>query len=274
MLAGSMDQKTAIVAGLPIFAKLESRSLEAVATLARVVAVPAGTVIVREGEPAESFYVIVSGTVNVERLGRFVRSMSDGGFLGEVALIEGSERTATATCKTDCELLEFGSFEFGRVMTRFPDVQARVQAAVARRPHAEASLRMDESRALNVVERLYAALDDDDVDAFLRLCAEDVVFRYPAEGVLPYGGTWTGRDGVRQFLELHDGAEEILKFELGEMAASGASVFVRGVFEGRAKPEGSVWSTQFVHALVVVDGELAQWEAFFDSAAAVEAHRP
>ena len=138
MLAGSMDQKTAIVAGLPIFAKLEPRSLEAVATLARVVDAPADTVLLREGEMAESFYVIVSGTVHVERLGRFVRSMSDGGFLGEVALIEGSERTATATCTTQCELLEFGSFEFGRLMATFPDVRARVEAAVARRPHTEA----------------------------------------------------------------------------------------------------------------------------------------
>ena len=108
------------------------------ATLAKVVAVPAGTVLVREGEPAESFYVIISGTVHIERNGEFVRSMSDGGFLGEVALVEGSERTATATCTTDCELLEFGSFEFGRIMATFPDVRARVDAAVARRPHADA----------------------------------------------------------------------------------------------------------------------------------------
>ena len=138
MLAGTMDQKTPIVAALPIFAKLEPRSLEAVASLAKVVQVPAGTVLLREGEAGESFYVIVRGTVRVERAGRFVRSMSDGGFLGEVALIEGSERTATATCATDCELLEFGSFEFGRVLAAFPDVRARVEAAVARRPHPEA----------------------------------------------------------------------------------------------------------------------------------------
>ena len=139
MLAGTMDQKTAVVAGLPIFAKLEPRALEAVASLATVVQVPAGTVLLGEGEAGESFYVIVRGTVHVERLGRFVRSMTAGGFLGEVALIEGSERTATVTCATDCELLGFGSFEFGRVMATFPDVRARVEAAAARRPHAETS---------------------------------------------------------------------------------------------------------------------------------------
>jgi CRP-like cAMP-binding protein len=65
--------------------------------------------------------------------------MVDGGFLGEVALIEGTERTATATCATQRQLLEFGGFEFGRVMATFPDVRARVEDAVARRPHAEAT---------------------------------------------------------------------------------------------------------------------------------------
>lgn len=138
MLAGTMDQKTAIVASIPIFAKLELRSQQAVATQARVVSVAAGTVLLHEGEPAGSFFVIVSGTVHVERGGRFVRSMSAGGFLGEVALLEGSERTATVTCETDCELLEFGNLEFGRILATFPDVRARVEAAVGRRPHTAA----------------------------------------------------------------------------------------------------------------------------------------
>ena len=135
MLGANMDQKTATLAGLPTFSGLDPRSMEAVATLARIVSIPGGTVLLREGESADAFYVIVTGTVHVEREGRFVRSMTDGGFLGEVALIEDRERTATVTCETDCELLEFGSFEFGRVMARFPDVRARVEAAVARRPH-------------------------------------------------------------------------------------------------------------------------------------------
>jgi CRP-like cAMP-binding protein len=60
--------------------------------------------------------------------------MSDGGFLGEIALVAGSDRTATATCATDCELLEFGSHEFGRVMETFPEVRSRVASAMVRRP--------------------------------------------------------------------------------------------------------------------------------------------
>lgn len=135
MLAG-MDAKTTLLAGLPIFARLDQRSVEAVGTLAREISVPAGTILMVEGEAAESFYVIVRGTIRVERGGTFVRSLTDGAFLGEIALLEAGERTATATCATDCELIELGTYEFGRVMDTFPDVRERVEAAVARRPHA------------------------------------------------------------------------------------------------------------------------------------------
>jgi ketosteroid isomerase-like protein len=132
---------------------------------------------------------------------------------------------------------------------------------------------MSKDQGADVVERLFAALDAGDVAAFLELCADDAVFRYPAEGLLPYGGTWHGREGIGEFLELHDQAEEILSFELGEMVSKGATTLVVGRFEGRSKPGGRVWSTSFVHALTITGGQLQRWEAFFDSAVAVEAHR-
>ena len=133
----TMDDKTAILARLPLFAKLDPRSIEAVATLARIVSKPAGTVLLEQGEPARAFYVIVTGTIHIDRDGDFVRSMTDGGFLGEISLMEGTEHTASATCATDCELVELGAHEFGRVMATFPDVRARVEAAAARRPHED-----------------------------------------------------------------------------------------------------------------------------------------
>jgi CRP-like cAMP-binding protein len=132
-----MTDKTDVIARLPIFAGLEPRSQDAVAALARVVSRPVGSVLVREGEPADAFYVIVSGTVHIHQKGRFVRSLSAGGFLGEIALVDPGERTATATCATDCELVELGSHEFGRVMASFPDVRGRVEAAATRRSHPD-----------------------------------------------------------------------------------------------------------------------------------------
>ena len=130
-----MNRTAELLARLPLFAALDERSMEAVATLAQEVSASAGTVVMREGEPADAFFLIVRGTVHIERLGGVTRSMTNGGFFGEIALFEASPRTATATCATDCEFLKLGGFEFGRVMTTFPDIRTKVEAAVARRPH-------------------------------------------------------------------------------------------------------------------------------------------
>ena len=138
-MLGTMDDKTAILARLPIFAKLDARSLEAIATLARIVSMPAGAILMYEDEATDSFYVIVTGTVHVERNGEFVRSMSDGGFLGEIAMVQGTTHTATVTCATACEMVQLGRYEFGRIMAKFPDVGTRIEAAVARRPHSQGS---------------------------------------------------------------------------------------------------------------------------------------
>ncbi len=62
--------------------------------------------------------------------------MTHGGFLGEIGLLGHAARTATATCETDCEIVELGCHEFERVMATFPEVRTRVEGAVARRPHA------------------------------------------------------------------------------------------------------------------------------------------
>jgi CRP-like cAMP-binding protein len=130
-----MDEKVELLRAVPLFAELEERQLQAIATLARERDAAAGEVLMREGEPGDTFIVIGDGTVRVERSGETVRSMVAGGFLGEVALVEGGPRTATATCVTDCRILTLGRFEFERVLATFPDVRDKVLAAIARRTH-------------------------------------------------------------------------------------------------------------------------------------------
>ena len=125
---------------------------------------------------------------------------------------------------------------------------------------------------LEVVRRAYDALDRDDDAAFVALCADDVEWVYPADGRLPYGGLWSGHDGIARFFQAHDEAEEILDFRLDEMIADGERVDVHGFFQGRAKPSGTVWETRFVHSLTVRDGLIRRLEDYFDTDAAVHAH--
>ena len=63
-----------------------------------------GEVIFSEGDKGDKMYVIRSGDVEVERDGKIVETLSGGGIFGEMALIDGSPRAATARAKTACEV--------------------------------------------------------------------------------------------------------------------------------------------------------------------------
>jgi CRP-like cAMP-binding protein len=130
-----VEDKVAILRGVPLFADLDERSLQAVAILAHEVAFKAGDVLMLERGAGDEFYVIVDGTVRIEQDDRTVRSLTAGGFLGEIALIERRPRTATATCVTDARLLEIRGHEFERLVDTLPAVHGRILAAIQRRLH-------------------------------------------------------------------------------------------------------------------------------------------
>lgn len=65
--------------------------------------VPAGTVVVREGEPGDRFFVLLSGVAGVSQTALGGRSILRAGeYFGEVSLAMGVPRTATVTAMTPC----------------------------------------------------------------------------------------------------------------------------------------------------------------------------
>jgi CRP/FNR family transcriptional regulator len=127
------DDTLEALRNVPLFADLDERGLQAVAVLARETTVPADVPIMLEGEPGDAFYVILEGTVRIEKGGRAIRSMTSGGFIGEIALLDGRPRTASAVAVTDARLLRLGQHEFDRLVDTFPEVSAKVRAAIGRR---------------------------------------------------------------------------------------------------------------------------------------------
>jgi CRP-like cAMP-binding protein len=129
----AVDDKVAVLRDVPLFADLDDRAIQVVAILAHEAAFKAGDVLMLEGEPGDAFFVIVEGTVRIERGERPIRSMTAGGYLGEIALYDRRPRTATATCVTDVRTLTIRAHEFERLMETLPAVDRRVRAAVERR---------------------------------------------------------------------------------------------------------------------------------------------
>jgi len=129
----TVEDKLGILRGVPLFADLDERGLQAVALLAHEVTFKAGDVLMVEGEDGDLFFVIVDGTIRIERGDRTIRSMTAGGFLGEIALVDQRPRTATATCVTDVRLLQIRRHEFERLLDTLPAVHAKIRAAIDRR---------------------------------------------------------------------------------------------------------------------------------------------
>jgi MFS family permease len=98
------EEQLALLRGNPIFAPLQPSTLEQLADRLQEVRVPAGDVIVRQGESGDRFYLIEAGTVEVAIDGRPGRELGPGEGFGEIALLRDVPRTATVTARTDAVL--------------------------------------------------------------------------------------------------------------------------------------------------------------------------
>ena len=85
---------------VPLFRGLSKRQLRHLAGLFEIQDYMAGAAIVREGTNGDAFYVILEGQAKVTSKARFVARMVPGDHFGEIAAIDGGERTATVTSET------------------------------------------------------------------------------------------------------------------------------------------------------------------------------
>jgi MFS family permease len=98
------EEQLALLRGNSIFAPLSAATLEQLADRLQQVEVPAGDVIVRQGERGDRFYLIEAGTVAVAVDGRPAHELGPGEGFGEIALLRDVPRTATVTARTDAVL--------------------------------------------------------------------------------------------------------------------------------------------------------------------------
>ncbi len=106
------------VAKLPLFSGVPAARLEAALARLRELSVSAGQTVVRQGEPADRFFMIESGTFVVTQTAasdgsdRVLRRLGMNQVFGELGLLQGSPRTATVTAETDGVLLELDAADF------------------------------------------------------------------------------------------------------------------------------------------------------------------
>lgn len=132
-MARTTDPKLKLIAAVPLFAGLNRREIEALGRLMDEVDVKDGRVLMREGAVGREFFIVVSGSVRVERNGRKINELGPGDFLGEIALIDGGPRTATAIAAEPCRLLVLAASGFRTLVSKYPTAQGKIMKALAER---------------------------------------------------------------------------------------------------------------------------------------------
>jgi CRP/FNR family cyclic AMP-dependent transcriptional regulator len=127
------NAKIDLLKGVPLFAGCSKAELEALAVTADELDVREGTVLTREGKPGREFFVLIEGTVDVSRDGTKIAELGAGDWLGEIALLTESPRTATATATTPARILVVTDRAFRNVVEKMPSIALKVLATVAER---------------------------------------------------------------------------------------------------------------------------------------------
>ena len=122
----------------PLFADFSETDLLAVIQGLELASYGPGDILISEGDPGTSLFVITSGTVRafvkqVDGKNKLVREMGEGSFFGEIAVLSGKARTATVTAKTDVEALILERKILDDICKTHPSVRTTLQKFAAER---------------------------------------------------------------------------------------------------------------------------------------------
>ncbi len=124
------DDNREILLKNQILRDLPPEKLDELAHIFNVREVAQSTIIFREGDPADGFYVVSSGKVRIyvrheKGIERELAILGPGESFGEIALLTGETRTATVETLEDTRLMVLERDEFDRLLIEFPDLPKR-----------------------------------------------------------------------------------------------------------------------------------------------------
>ncbi len=126
-------ERAALLSNVEFFQGFSEEDLRRVVELGDEVELPAGAVLVDQGDPGTSCYVILSGVANVYVRGEYVASSGPGSMVGEIALVDHRPRTATVVADSALELLQFDSTAFRTLLDEMPKASERVMTLLRAR---------------------------------------------------------------------------------------------------------------------------------------------
>lgn len=126
-----------IVLGSHLFKSLDESGRRDLVTSGFVLRFDQGDVLLRQGDPGDTMFVVLEGTVRVETStpGGTVQlaELGPGACLGEVSVLTGGPRTATVTALTPVTTVTFARHRIERLLSAHPRVRTLLEALIAGR---------------------------------------------------------------------------------------------------------------------------------------------
>lgn len=127
----SKRELTDLLAEVGLFARCSRGELKTVARHAETVHLDGGTVLTRQGDEGDAFYVVLEGSAQVEVDGEVVDTLGEGSWFGELSLLDGAPRSATVTADGPLEVAVLGVRMFRTLLREFPDLSSVMLAGLA-----------------------------------------------------------------------------------------------------------------------------------------------
>ena len=159
-----------VLKSVPMFATFSADQLRALVAMTVRRSAPRGSAIMREGDPVDSLYIVISGRLKVmmgEADGKetILSIIGAGEFFGEMGLIDDNPRSASVVAIEPCELLAVGKRAFRKCLVENADLAMAVMRVLVRRLR-EADRKIGSLAMLDVYGRVARLLLDmsEDVD--------------------------------------------------------------------------------------------------------------
>jgi CRP/FNR family transcriptional regulator, cyclic AMP receptor protein len=132
------DPKLDRLARVPLFKDLSKRDLQFLASRVDEVSLKPGQTVIREGQPTDAFFIVVTGNVNVTRQGKPAARLGPGEFFGEIGMLDQGPATATVVTDGPVEAMVLSHAQFRDAIKGNESLALQVIAAMAQRLRANA----------------------------------------------------------------------------------------------------------------------------------------
>lgn len=137
MLRALSDPKIDALKKVSLFARCSDTELRFVASEADEVDIAAGRTLIRQGEPGDTFYVLLDGEAEVVIDGNHIRTIRAGDYFGEISMLDGGPATATVSTRTPVRAMVMSHSQFRDAIKGNDQLLIQVLAAVAGRLRAD-----------------------------------------------------------------------------------------------------------------------------------------